>query len=110
MRLEMVHVPVLVAANWSPAQIRAYRLADNRLGETATWDDKLLAIELGAIIETVEVNIESIGWDTAAVDIFIDDDVPKKELDPADEQFAPPKIAVSRVAPEPSRSCLIGSR
>jgi len=57
-RLGVAEVPVLVAADWSKEQERAYRLADNRLAELATWDDELLAIELSALIEVNQVAIE----------------------------------------------------
>ena len=39
-------VPVHVAEGLSPAQIRAYRLADNRLNEDTRWDEELLSLEL----------------------------------------------------------------
>lgn len=48
-QLEMTHVPVLVAEDLTPAQVKAYRLADNRTHEEAEWDKDLLAIELGEL-------------------------------------------------------------
>ncbi len=39
-------VPIHVAEGLSAEQVRAYRLADNRTGQDATWDDELLAIEI----------------------------------------------------------------
>jgi ParB-like chromosome segregation protein Spo0J len=39
--------PVHVATNLTPAQCRAYRLADNRSHEEAGWDKSLLTLELG---------------------------------------------------------------
>jgi ParB-like chromosome segregation protein Spo0J len=54
-RVGMLSIPVLVAANWSAAQVRAYRLIDNRLAEHASWDNELLAVEFAAIIEIGEV-------------------------------------------------------
>ena len=45
-RLGLDAVPVLVADDLSPAQVKAYRLADNRTGQEATWDLELLGIEL----------------------------------------------------------------
>lgn len=42
-------VPVIVARGWTPAQIRAYVIADNRLAENAGWDDALLVSELEAL-------------------------------------------------------------
>ncbi len=34
----MTHVPVSVAAHLTPAQVRAYRLMDNRSHEESSWD------------------------------------------------------------------------
>ena len=44
--LEQDHVPVHVAEELSDAQIRAYRLADNKLHEASDWDFDALALEL----------------------------------------------------------------
>ena len=43
-RLGLAQVPVHVAADLSPAQARAYRLADNRTGQETGWDPELLAL------------------------------------------------------------------
>ena len=45
-QLGLKQVPVHVASDLSPAQVKAYRLADNRTGQEATWDMELLGIEL----------------------------------------------------------------
>ena len=44
-------VPVVVASNLSDEQVRAYRLADNKTGELAEWDFKLLDDELQNILD-----------------------------------------------------------
>jgi DNA modification methylase len=44
--LGMTHVPVVVAADLSPEQVKAYRLADNRVSEFTAWDSELLKLEL----------------------------------------------------------------
>jgi ParB-like chromosome segregation protein Spo0J len=49
LKLGLKTVPVHVAADLTPAQARAYRLADNRTAETAEWDVELLPIELGEL-------------------------------------------------------------
>jgi ParB-like chromosome segregation protein Spo0J len=49
LKLGLATVPVHVAADLSPQQARAYRLADNRTAETAEWDVDLLPIELGEL-------------------------------------------------------------
>jgi len=45
-KLDLREVPVHVAADLTEAQCRAYRIADNRAGEEARWDDKLLKLGL----------------------------------------------------------------
>ena len=48
-RLGLETVPVKVADGLSPEKVRAYRLADNKVGELATWDDGKLEAELDAL-------------------------------------------------------------
>src|SRR5690606_15234623 len=95
-RLAMERVPVLVAHHWSPAQVRAYRLADNRLAELSIWDEEMLAIELAAVHEFDDVAIEILGWDTAEIDVILDGAVEPEKADPADEQIALPVNPVAR--------------
>lgn len=45
-KLGLAEVPVVVASDLTPAQCKAYRLADNRTNEEAEWDNPLLALEL----------------------------------------------------------------
>jgi ParB-like chromosome segregation protein Spo0J len=45
-KLGLTEVPVHVADNLTPAQVKAYRIADNRVGELADWDMELLALEI----------------------------------------------------------------
>ena len=96
-QLGVAEVPVLVANDWSKAQVRAYRLADNRLAELATWDNELLAIELSELIEIDEVPIDLLGWETAEIDLILDENGKSaNSSDPADEIPEPPALPVSR--------------
>lgn len=45
-KLGLKDVPVIVADDLTPAQVKAYRIADNRVGELAEWDMELLKVEL----------------------------------------------------------------
>ena len=49
--LGLKKVPVHIATGLTQAQIKAYRLADNRTHEDSEWDEELLAIELGELDE-----------------------------------------------------------
>jgi len=42
-------VPVVIASNLTPAQIRAYRIMDNRSHQETEWDDDILGLELGEL-------------------------------------------------------------
>src|SRR5271166_6266345 len=44
--LGLEKVPVHVASNLTPAQIKAYRIADNRVAEEADWINDILGDEL----------------------------------------------------------------
>jgi ParB-like chromosome segregation protein Spo0J len=48
-KLGLAKVPVHVATDLSPDQVRAYRLADNRTGEIAQWDLSILPIEINEL-------------------------------------------------------------
>lgn len=48
-QLGMKKVPVVVADKLTPEQVKAYRLADNKTGENAVWNNKELLAELDSI-------------------------------------------------------------
>ena len=50
-KLDLDEVPVIELAHLSPAQKRAYVIADNRLALVAGWDEELLALELAELSE-----------------------------------------------------------
>jgi len=63
--LSLPSIPVLPATHLSPRQVRAYRLADNKLAELSHFDPEALALELVSIIDMEEIAINALGWDTA---------------------------------------------
>lgn len=50
-QLGLETAPVHVAKGLSEAQARAFRIMDNRSSENADWDDELLGLELGDLLE-----------------------------------------------------------
>ena len=50
-KLKMKTVPVLLADDLSDTQVKAFRIAVNRLGEMADWDFDLLKLELSDLID-----------------------------------------------------------
>ena len=49
--LSMKTVPCVIADDLTEEQIKAYRLADNKLGELASWDNALLGDELEELMD-----------------------------------------------------------
>jgi len=45
-KLKLDQVPIHIATDLTANQIKAYRIADNRVSQEAKWDDDLLALEL----------------------------------------------------------------
>lgn len=77
-KLGMKEVPVVVADNLSPEQVKAYRLADNKTGELANWNMGLLDDELSDI---ADIDMSDFGFD-----LDITDDGEEVQEDDFDEE------------------------
>ena len=65
-------VPVIRITHLTPAQVRALRIADNRLAELGEWDQELLAIELQDLIE-LDYDLDFTGFEAPEIDLIIGD-------------------------------------
>jgi DNA modification methylase len=92
--LGMADVPTVCAGHLTPAQVRAYVIADNRLAELAGWDRKLLALELQELSVELDFDVAITGFETADVDILIGE----LSEEAADEADAVPEIDWTRPA------------
>ena len=61
-RLKMDKVPVVVADTLTEEEIKAYRLADNKLNES-DWDDELLDLELDELAELDDIDMSDFGFE-----------------------------------------------
>lgn len=50
--LGMSQVPCIIADDLTDEQVKAFRLADNKVAEFSEWDEKLLQVELDGILDT----------------------------------------------------------
>lgn len=66
--LGMKTVPVIVADDLTEQQIKAFRLADNKVAEIAEWDDDALQEELASL------DAAALGIDMSDLGFSIDDD------------------------------------
>ena len=73
-KLGMLKVPVIVANKLSKNQVKAYRIADNRVAEESQWDNELLNLEL-LDLQKQEFDLESLGFESNELNrIFNQDD------------------------------------
>jgi len=93
-KLGLAKVPVHVATDLSPEQIRAYRLADNRTGELATWDFEILPIELAALQES-GYDLDILAFDDKELAKLLDTELQQGLTDP-DAVPEPPDEAITR--------------
>ena len=91
-KLGLKQVPVHVAANLTPAQVKAYRLMDNRSHEEADWDTDLLGPELEELRD-LNFDLTLTGFDQHEIDDFLAD--PNAD-DLANAAPAPPENPGSR--------------
>jgi len=93
-KLGLEKVPVHVAKDLSPDQIKAYRIADNKTADLATWDYELLPIEL-AELEGTDIDLELLGFSEDELAKLLDPGVKEGLCDP-DEMPEPPDEPVTR--------------
>jgi len=92
--LGLERVPVHVATDLSPAQIKAYRLADNQTATIAEWNYDLLPIEL-ADLQGMNYDLGLLGFSADSLAEIMDPGVKDGLCDP-DDVPAPPDEATTR--------------
>lgn len=66
-KLGMAHAPVLVAKDLTPAQVKAYRLMDNRSHDETAWDLDLLGLEMSDL-KMENIDLEFTGFDLPEIE------------------------------------------
>lgn len=88
-KLGLKHVPVVVADNLTPDQVKAYRLADNKTAELADWDMDLLNDELDQIrnIDMSDFGFDELDDDQIDTEPKVDDNEELSLDDFGDDKF-----------------------
>ena len=93
-KLGLEKVPVHVAKDLTPEQVKAYRIADNRLAEIAEWNLDLLPIELTEL-KALDVDLEMLGFSEDELAKLLDPGVKGGLTDP-DEVPEPPDEPITK--------------
>jgi ParB-like chromosome segregation protein Spo0J len=102
MQMQLKTVPVIVREDLTPQQVKAARIADNKLAET-DWDMELLAQELEAL-DAGGYDLGDLGFDEAELSELMTDLEDKKAINEFDwdtfENSEPPKPKDDEEKPE----------
>ena len=72
-RLGLGEVPTIALEHLSEPERRAFMIADNRLAELASWDDRRLGVELKALKSLeLDFSIEATGFELDEIELKID--------------------------------------
>jgi DNA modification methylase len=95
-KLGWTTVPVIKLIHLSEKQYKAFLIADNRLTENSSWDERLLGEQLKVLSELeLDFDLEVIGFETAEIDVLIDGFETLSEPDPDDRLPAIETSAIS---------------
>lgn len=87
-------VPYIIITGLTEAQKKAYRLADNKLGELSVWDEDALKAELESLLDDdYDLNLTGFS-DVDLTDLLSAEDVPEPEKDetPREEKTTLPML------------------
>src|SRR6266568_5006896 len=74
-QLGLAEVPAVSLTDLSEAELRALRLALNRIAEDAAWDRDALAVEISEILELAPtIDLELTGLEMSEIDFLLDGD------------------------------------
>jgi DNA modification methylase len=91
----MKEVPAVCVSHLTPAQVKAYLIADNRLAEKAGWDPALLKAQLEELSYNMDYDVTQTGFETPELDLIFASEQAKAEEKPLPEADRS-KPAVSR--------------
>lgn len=92
-QLGMTHVPVLWIDDIDMQRARAYRIADNRTAEIATWDRSLLDKELADILKDADADIDALGVEQWEIDRLT-----REAEKPTNDGFLPDRLYKKKTA------------
>jgi DNA modification methylase len=94
LKLGLKQVPVIIANDLTPEQIKAYRIADNQTADLSDWNYDLLPIELSELQEK-DYDLSLLGFDPDELAQLLDPGLKDGLCDP-DDVPAPPDEATTR--------------
>ena len=96
--LGLAEVPVVRLEHLTETQARAYMLADNKLADRSSWDDRKVAIVLKELSDiALDFEIEATGFEAPEIDLRIQSLEPPDAADDTGEFEVPSGLPVSEL-------------
>ncbi len=95
--LGLTEVPVVVAADLTPEQVQAYRIADNKTGEIAEWNYELLPLEIKELQEA-NFDLSLLGFDMEELDKLLNGEQENTISDGETDADAVPEVSEEAVS------------
>lgn len=89
-KLKLDEVPCIRAEHLSPAQVKAYRIADNKVSEYATWDYDMLTVEFEQLQE-LDFDIDLTGFEELEIETLFENPEEKSDVIEDDCEIELPK-------------------
>ncbi|HEX4772184.1 MAG TPA: DNA modification methylase [Bryobacteraceae bacterium] len=89
-KLRITDIPVILCDEWTPTQVKAFRIMVNRSATWAEWDEELLALELRDL-QTSDFDLALTGFDAKELDELL-----MANTQPEDEAMPLPEYPVTR--------------
>ncbi len=111
-KLGHTHVPVHVATGLSPEEVKALRVADNRTGEEAEWENELLAKELRDL-QLSDFDLGHIGFDPSELQVILEgwesdiDELKKEHGEHADGIEVTIKVRVAQADKDAAQAAIL---
>ena len=99
-KLGMTQVPCIIADKLTESQVKAYRIADNRVAEESKWDNEKLSLEL-IELQKDNVDLDSLGFEREELDKIFNEKDPlfvspdgfdMQEIPELNEEFMPSQV------------------
>src|SRR5579871_2811809 len=90
-KLGLTQIPVIVCDEWTPAQVKAFRLMVNRSVGWADWDEDLLAREIEEL-QRFEFNLDLTGFAVPEIEELL----ARPDPEQADLSPPPPEVAITQ--------------
>ena len=94
-KLGLANIPVHVAVDLSPEQVKAYRISDNKTGELAEWDFDILPIELSEL-QDAGFDLDLLAFNDKELTQLLDVNVQQGQTDPDDVPEPPDEPVTQR--------------